>query len=78
MRTLWGSKDRRRAHARGEKKRRRPEAWHASHTNNELNTEEEKRQGLTNAVKGVNSDGFMTIVHPQARAGATFQALRVL
>lgn len=30
---------------------------------------------LTNAVRGVSSEGFMTIVHPQARAGATFQDL---
>lgn len=29
----------------------------------------------TNAVKGVISDGFMTIVQPVARAGATFQDL---
>lgn len=29
----------------------------------------------TRAVRGVYSLGFMTIVHPQARAGATFQAL---
>ena len=29
----------------------------------------------TNAVRGVHSDGFMTIVQPTARAGATFQAL---
>lgn len=29
----------------------------------------------TSAVKGVNSEGFMTIVQPTARAGATFQDL---
>lgn len=29
----------------------------------------------TNAVNGVNSDGFITIVHPTASAGATFQDL---
>jgi hypothetical protein len=33
--------------------------------------------GLTKAVRGVNSDGFITIVHPTASAGATFQALCV-
>jgi hypothetical protein len=27
----------------------------------------------TSAVSGVNSEGFMTIVHPQAKAGATFR-----
>jgi hypothetical protein len=27
---------------------------------------------LTSAVSGVSSEGFMTIVHPTARAGATF------
>lgn len=32
--------------------------------------------GLTSAVSGVNSLGFMTIVQPHARAGATFHALR--
>ena len=32
---------------------------------------------LTKAVRGVNSDGFITIVHPTASAGATFQALVV-
>ena len=31
----------------------------------------------TKAVKGVNSEGFITIVHPAANAGATFQALKV-
>jgi hypothetical protein len=30
------------------------------------------RSHKTIAVKGVNSEGFMTIVHPAARAGATF------
>lgn len=30
---------------------------------------------LTRAVRGVNSDGFITMVQPTARAGATFQAL---
>jgi hypothetical protein len=30
----------------------------------------------TRAVRGVSSDGFMTIVQPTARAGATFQALK--
>ena len=30
---------------------------------------------LTNAVRGVISDGFMTIVQPTASAGATFHAL---
>ena len=29
----------------------------------------------TNAVKGVSSDGFITMVHPTANAGAIFQAL---
>jgi hypothetical protein len=29
----------------------------------------------TRAVRGVNSDGFITIVHPAANAGATFHAL---
>jgi hypothetical protein len=31
----------------------------------------------TKAVNGVNSDGFMTTVHPTANAGATFQALKM-
>lgn len=30
---------------------------------------------LTSAVKGVSSDGFITIVQPTARAGATFHDL---
>lgn len=30
---------------------------------------------ITKAVRGVSSEGFITIVHPQARAGATFQPL---
>ena len=30
--------------------------------------------GLTSAVKGVSSLGFMTIVQPTASAGATFHA----
>lgn len=30
---------------------------------------------LTNAVKGVSSEGFMTIVQPVARAGPVFHAL---
>lgn len=30
---------------------------------------------VTCTVKGVHSDGFITIVQPQAKAGATFQAL---
>lgn len=36
-------------------------------------TEEVKH---TNAVSGVNSLGFMTMVQPHASAGATFQALQ--
>lgn len=35
----------------------------------------EVRTERTRADKGVNSEGFMTMVQPQARAGATFQAL---
>jgi len=39
------------------------------------NTSERWSEGHTSAVNGVNSDGFITIVHPTARAGATFHAL---
>lgn len=36
-----------------------------------------KNEVRTRAVSGVSSEGFMTIVHPTASAGATFHALRV-
>jgi len=32
----------------------------------------------TSAVSGVISEGFMTIVQPTARAGATFHALNIM
>lgn len=42
-------------------------------------TRKRKKEGnsiRTNAVSGVNSDGFMTIVQPVASAGPTFQPLQ--
>lgn len=61
--------------------RPRPSQHHCTETQKQTQTEgvlefgRRMANGRTNAVSGVNSLGFMTIVQPHARAGATFQAL---